>query len=121
MRDLEVGGVDGDRDPKRRPVRVSEVVVAAGYMMVICPFAPSRVWSRVPASSNRWRRAPPRGAGSREWLECEPVWIPEPTERHQRVLESLMRAVVDRPKLVPDAHLAALAIGGGWQADPAPR
>ena len=48
-----------------------------------------------------------------EWLDCEPVWIPEPTERHRVVLGALMRAVVDRPKLVPDAHLAALAIEHG--------
>ena len=30
---LEVGSVDGDRDPERGPVSVSDVVVAAGRMM----------------------------------------------------------------------------------------
>jgi hypothetical protein len=30
---LEVGGVNGDRDPKLRPARVSEVVMAAGDVM----------------------------------------------------------------------------------------
>jgi toxin-antitoxin system PIN domain toxin len=53
-----------------------------------------------------WRRV-------EEWLDCEPVWIPEPTERHQSVLGPFLRTVVDRPKLVPDAHLAALAIEHG--------
>ena len=48
-----------------------------------------------------------------EWLDRDPVWIPAPTERHQSVLGAFLRHVVDRPKLVPDAHLAALAIEHG--------
>jgi toxin-antitoxin system PIN domain toxin len=48
----------------------------------------------------------------REWLACEQVWTPEPTERHADVLDTLMLDVV-RPDLVPDAHLAAIAIEHG--------
>ncbi len=47
------------------------------------------------------------------WLECPNVWIPSPTERHRIVLGSLLPATVGRPNLVPDAHLAALAIEHG--------
>lgn len=48
-----------------------------------------------------------------EWLGRGPVWIPEPTERHPSILGAFLRQAVDRPKLVPDAHLAALAIEHG--------
>jgi len=46
-----------------------------------------------------------------EWLGREQVWIPVPTERHQSVVGPFLRRVVDRPKLVPDAHLAILTVG----------
>jgi hypothetical protein len=40
------------------------------------------------------------------------VWIPVPTERHREVLGRLLPAA-DRANLVPDAHLAALAVEHG--------
>ena len=46
------------------------------------------------------------------WLEAAPVWIPGPGERHHELLGGLMRTVT-RSSLVPDAHLAALAIEHG--------
>lgn len=48
----------------------------------------------------------------REWLARDSVFVPEPTSRHAEVLGELV-AHVDRPNLVPDAHLAALAIEYG--------
>jgi predicted nucleic acid-binding protein len=45
-----------------------------------------------------------------EWLALPSVWIPQPTESHSQILGELLRRVVDRPTLIPDAHLAALAI-----------
>lgn len=39
------------------------------------------------------------------------VWIPQPTERHREVLGDLLPQV--QGNLVPDAHLAALAIEHG--------
>ncbi len=48
----------------------------------------------------------------RAWLDCRPAWIPTPTERHADVLQALMPTAA-RPDLVPDAHLAALAIQYG--------
>ena len=49
----------------------------------------------------------------REWLVCAPVWIPVPTDRHADLLESLLPRIDGKPKLVPDAHLAALAMEFG--------
>jgi len=46
------------------------------------------------------------------WLEAGPAWIPSPTERHCEVMRSLPPAVT-RANLVPDAHMAALAIEHG--------
>ena len=51
------------------------------------------------------------GVASR-WLAIPNVWIPEPTERHGEVLSRLL-ADCGRSDLVPDAHLAALAIEHG--------
>ena len=47
-----------------------------------------------------------------EWLDCGPVWIPVPTDRHREVLGPLL-AAAERATLVPDAHLAALALEHG--------
>jgi toxin-antitoxin system PIN domain toxin len=47
------------------------------------------------------------------WLDSPPVWVPLPTERHREILGPLLSASGGRPNLVPDAHLAALAIEHG--------
>jgi hypothetical protein len=47
------------------------------------------------------------------WLGVETVWIPQPTERHAEVLCALLAQPGVRSNLVPDAHLAALAIEHG--------
>ena len=48
-----------------------------------------------------------------DWLSCESVWIPQPTERHAKVLGILLSHPGVRANLVHDAHLAALAIEHG--------
>ena len=48
-----------------------------------------------------------------EWLECPPVWIPQPTENHHEILASLFVDQGITGNLIPDAHLAALAIEHG--------
>lgn len=47
------------------------------------------------------------------WLGLPVVWVPQPTENHRRVLGELVRTTALTTKLVPDAHLAALAIEHG--------
>jgi uncharacterized protein len=48
-----------------------------------------------------------------DWLACETVWVPTPTERHASILESLLAQNDVFGNLVPDAHLAALAVEHG--------
>lgn len=48
-----------------------------------------------------------------DWLDCEAAWIPEPTERHRAVIGSLLLGSGIQANLVPDAHLASLAIEHG--------
>lgn len=60
----------------------------------------------------------PEGIGAawqqlEEWLDCDSTWIPTPTERHREILGGLLRESVTRANLVPDAHLAALALEHG--------
>jgi toxin-antitoxin system PIN domain toxin len=49
------------------------------------------------------------------WLDCENAWIPLPTDRHHRVLGALLESTRARGDLVPDAHLAALALEHGLE------
>ncbi len=48
-----------------------------------------------------------------DWLSAEPAWIPQPTDRHAEVLRNLLGEPGVHGNLVPDAHLAALAIEHG--------
>jgi toxin-antitoxin system PIN domain toxin len=48
-----------------------------------------------------------------QWLDCEPTWIPEPTEMHRELLSSLLASSGMQANLVPDAQLASLAIEHG--------
>ena len=65
-----------------------------------------RIFQRPESLGALWKQV-------QEWLGCPPVWIPPPTEKHRDVLESLLGSVGGRANLIPDAHLAALAIEHG--------
>lgn len=65
-----------------------------------------RVFARPLSVADAWKQA-------ESWLKIPVVWVPGPTERHKDVLGSLLSGVGFRPNLVPDAHLAALAIEHG--------
>ncbi len=67
-----------------------------------------RVFERPVAVDVAWRQV-------EEWLELGPVWIPQPTAQHRVLLGRLLAETGGRANLVPDAHLAALAIGHGLQ------
>jgi toxin-antitoxin system PIN domain toxin len=60
------------------------------------PLSPARAWSFV-----------------EDWLAAPVAWIPVPTDRHAAVLGELMHRYRPAAKLVPDAHLAAIAIEHG--------
>ena len=65
-----------------------------------------RIFDRPVAVSAAWGQV-------ESWLAAKSVWIPLPTERHQQVLGPLLAHTASRANLVPDAHLAALAIEHG--------
>ncbi len=46
------------------------------------------------------------------WLALPSTWVPQPTDRHAQTLAQLLGPET-KPDLVPDAHLAALAIEHG--------
>jgi len=65
-----------------------------------------RVFERPEPMTDAWRQV-------EAWLDVEAVWIPSPGERHRAVLAALLEQGGMRANLVPDAHLAALAIEHG--------
>ena len=66
----------------------------------------SRVFEHPESMADAWGKV-------QAWLACETVWSPEPTERHADVLGEILKLPGMRGNLVPDAHLAALAIEHG--------
>ena len=65
-----------------------------------------RIFEQPETLDEAWRQV-------NEWLDCPPVWIPQPTERHLEILSALFASQGITANLVPDAHLAALAIEHG--------
>lgn len=49
----------------------------------------------------------------RAWLSAAPAWVPQPTERHADLLGEFLALPGVHGNLVPDAHLAALAVEHG--------
>jgi toxin-antitoxin system PIN domain toxin len=62
------------------------------------PLRPTQAWSFV-----------------QSWLAAPAVWIPVPTERHADVLGGLITKYQLAGNLVPDAHLAAIAVQHGLE------
>jgi uncharacterized protein len=65
-----------------------------------------RIFERPKSVANAWTQV-------EDWLGCPTAWVPVPTERHREVLGSMLRGHGLRADLVPDAHLAALAMEHG--------
>ena len=65
-----------------------------------------RVFERPESMADAWRQVT-------DWLGAESSWIPGPTERHAEILGAQLPAPGMRGNLVPDAHLATLAIEHG--------
>ena len=65
-----------------------------------------RIFERPESIKDAWKQV-------KEWLECLSAWIPRPAERHVEILEGLIVDLNITANLVPDAHLAALAIEHG--------
>ena len=65
-----------------------------------------RVFERPQSVTVAWRHV-------EEWLDCECVWIPGAGRAHRSIFAGLLADLGGGPKLIPDAHLAALAIEHG--------
>jgi len=70
--------------------------LATNPRLVPRPMTTPEAWSRV-----------------KDWLSASNAWIPSPGERHPDILEEMLKAPGVQGKLVPDAHLAALALEHG--------
>ena len=68
----------------------------------------SRIFPRPLAIADAWRQV-------EAWLACDTAWIPSPGERHAAILARLLTGPGVVGNLVPDAHLAALAIEHGLE------
>jgi toxin-antitoxin system PIN domain toxin len=84
------------------PVGLPWVSLLAFLRLVTNP----RVFARPEPITDAWRQV-------LAWLNCETVWIPQPAERHAEQLGQLLAVPGVYANLVPDAHLAALAIEHG--------
>lgn len=62
------------------------------------PLRPADAWTRVD-----------------EWLAQDNTWVPAPTEQHAALLVTLFRSTSIGGNLVPDVHLAALAMEHGLE------
>ena len=78
------------------PSLLAFVRIATNPAIVRHPVRPAEAWRQI-----------------KDWLARDVVWIPLPTAQHAEVLEGLLELPVMTSRLVPDAHLAALAIEHG--------
>jgi toxin-antitoxin system PIN domain toxin len=65
-----------------------------------------RIFERPEPVADAWHQA-------LAWLACEVAWIPQPTERHAKIFGDFLALPGVVANLVPDAHLAALAVEHG--------
>ena len=65
-----------------------------------------RIYERPQTVARAWQQV-------EDWLGCESVWIPQAGDDHRAILGRLLENLGGGAKLIPDAHLAALAIEHG--------
>lgn len=65
-----------------------------------------RVFEHPLSSYEAWRQI-------EEWLDLPNVWVPSPGTQHRVILGSLLSGGPLNAQLIPDAHLAAIAIEHG--------
>jgi toxin-antitoxin system PIN domain toxin len=65
-----------------------------------------RIFDSPPTMARAWRQVS-------EWLSLKSAWVPPPTQRHMELLGTVLAETGGKSDLVPDAHLATLAIEHG--------
>jgi toxin-antitoxin system PIN domain toxin len=66
----------------------------------------SRIFERPHSVSAAWAQV-------EKWLDCPNVWIPQPEEGHRAIFGRLLAHAAGGANLIPDTHLAALAVEHG--------
>jgi toxin-antitoxin system PIN domain toxin len=84
------------------PVGIPWPSVLAFMRLVTNP----RIFENPESMNDAWKQV-------ESWLHNPVVWIPAPSDRHFEILSTLIATGVDHSNLIPDAHLAALAIEHG--------
>ncbi len=84
------------------PVGLSWASLLAFLRLVTNP----RVFDHPEPIADAWRQV-------LAWLDSETAWIPQPADRHAELLGGLLAVPGVHANLVPDAHLAALAMEHG--------
>jgi toxin-antitoxin system PIN domain toxin len=78
------------------PSLLAFVRLASNPLLVRQPVSPEKAWKQ-----------------AAEWLSAEVAWTPLPTDRHAALVAEYFRQSWMTSRLVPDAHLAALAVEHG--------
>jgi hypothetical protein len=87
-----------------------------GVARVGLPWASLLAFLRIATNPRVYSRPVPMAVAFRQvtaWLGCKNVWTPHPAENHADVLGKLLASPGVHGNLVPDAHLAAIAIEHG--------
>lgn len=87
-----------------------------GSPKVGLPWASLLAFVRLVSNPRIFERPVPLGEAWKqveEWLALASTWTPGPTERRAEILGPLLEKVGGKSNLVPDAHLAALALEHG--------
>ncbi len=74
-----------------------------GFMRIVTNH---RIYPRPATATQAWSQV-------EEWLDRPSAWVPTPGPRHREVLAGLVARTRPVANLVPDAHLAALALEHG--------
>lgn len=88
----------------------------SGTTRVGLPWASLLAFLRIsthPRASRNPMSGPQAWALIEQWLARDVVWLPNPTIRHAQTMAALVERYRVAANLVPDAHLAALAIEHG--------
>jgi len=87
-----------------------------GFVRVGLPWPSLLAFLRLVTNPRVFERAEPIGDAWSQvmaWLQCGTAWVPEPTELHAELLGGFLALPGVHANLVPDAHLAALAVDHG--------
>lgn len=78
------------------PALLAFARLASNASVFRSPLTPREAWAQV-----------------EDWLSASPAWTPLPGDRHAAIMREVLEAPGMTSRLVPDAHMAALAIEHG--------